>query len=62
VNGPSCHFVLIVPYIPFPANNPGRKLPDKAIDLMDEACANVRVDLDSRPQALDQVGVWARVW
>lgn len=22
---------------------------------MDEACANVRVDLDSRPQALDQV-------
>lgn len=33
----------------------GRKLPDKAIDLMDEACANVRVDLDSRPQALDQV-------
>ncbi len=33
----------------------GRKLPDKAIDLMDEACAQVRVDLDSRPQALDQV-------
>lgn len=35
------------------SNRAGRKLPDKAIDLMDEACANVRVDLDSRPQALD---------
>lgn len=28
----------------------GRKLPDKAIDLLDEACANVRVDLDSKPE------------
>jgi ATP-dependent Clp protease ATP-binding subunit ClpB len=32
-----------------------RKLPDKAIDLMDEACSDVRVNLDSRPQALDEV-------
>ncbi|KAJ1495628.1 P-loop containing nucleoside triphosphate hydrolase protein, partial [Baffinella frigidus] len=28
----------------------GRFLPDKAIDLMDEACANVRVQLDSSPE------------
>ena len=27
-----------------------RFLPDKAIDLMDEACANVRVQLDSSPE------------
>ncbi|KAK8465860.1 hypothetical protein PHAVU_009G192501 [Phaseolus vulgaris] len=27
----------------------GRHLPDKAIDLVDEACANVRVQLDSQP-------------
>jgi ATP-dependent Clp protease ATP-binding subunit ClpB len=32
-----------------------RFLPDKAIDLMDEACANVRVQLDSKPEALDQL-------
>jgi ATP-dependent Clp protease ATP-binding subunit ClpB len=30
-----------------------RFLPDKAIDLMDEACSNVRVQLDSKPEALD---------
>lgn len=30
-----------------------RFLPDKAIDLMDEACANTRVQLDSRPEAID---------
>eukprot|EP00250_Pteridium_aquilinum_P030298 c4103_g1_i1 orf=123-1355(+) len=28
----------------------GRHLPDKAIDLVDEACANVRVQLDSQPE------------
>ena len=33
----------------------GRFLPDKAIDLMDEACAHVRVELDSKPAVLDQV-------
>ncbi|KXZ42746.1 hypothetical protein GPECTOR_120g413 [Gonium pectorale] len=30
-----------------------RFLPDKAIDLVDEACANLRVQLDSKPEALD---------
>lgn len=30
-----------------------RFLPDKAIDLVDEACAGVRVQLDSRPEAID---------
>jgi len=33
----------------------GRFLPDKAIDLMDEACAHVRVELDSKPAELDRV-------
>ena len=32
-----------------------RYLPDKAIDLMDEACANTRVQLDSRPEKIDQL-------
>jgi ATP-dependent Clp protease ATP-binding subunit ClpB len=31
----------------------GRFLPDKAIDVMDEACAALRVALDSRPEAMD---------
>lgn len=31
----------------------GRHLPDKAIDLVDEACANVRVQLDSQPEEID---------
>lgn len=30
-----------------------RHLPDKAIDLVDEACANVRVQLDSQPEEID---------
>ncbi|XP_057823315.2 chaperone protein ClpB1 isoform X2 [Cryptomeria japonica] len=30
-----------------------RHLPDKAIDLIDEACANVRVQLDSQPEEID---------
>lgn len=30
-----------------------RFMPDKAIDLMDEACAATRVQLDSRPEAID---------
>ncbi len=32
-----------------------RFLPDKAIDLIDEACASVRLDLDSMPVELDNV-------
>jgi ATP-dependent Clp protease ATP-binding subunit ClpB len=32
-----------------------RFLPDKAIDLVDEACANKRVQLDSQPEAIDQL-------
>ena len=32
-----------------------RFLPDKAIDLLDEACAVVRVELDSEPAVLDDV-------
>ena len=31
----------------------GRFLPDKAIDLVDEACANIRVQLDSQPEVID---------
>jgi len=31
----------------------GRHLPDKAIDLVDEACANIRVQLDSQPEEID---------
>ncbi len=31
----------------------GRFLPDKAIDLVDEACAKTRVQLDSQPEAID---------
>lgn len=30
-----------------------RFLPDKAIDLVDEACANTRVQLDSQPEIID---------
>merc|ERR1712159_223778 len=30
-----------------------RHLPDKAIDLMDEACATTRVALDSQPEKID---------
>lgn len=32
-----------------------RFLPDKAIDLVDEACANIRVEMNSMPTELDQV-------
>jgi len=37
----------------------GRHLPDKAIDLVDEACANVRVQLDSQPEEIDNL--WRRI-
>ncbi len=33
----------------------GRQLPDKAIDLIDEAGARLRTEIDSKPRALDQV-------
>jgi len=33
----------------------GRKLPDKAIDLMDEAASQIRIELDSKPRELDQL-------
>ncbi len=32
-----------------------RFLPDKAIDLIDEACASIRVEMDSMPQELDEM-------
>lgn len=33
----------------------GRFLPDKAIDLVDEACAEIRVEMNSMPTELDQI-------
>ncbi len=32
-----------------------RKLPDKAIDLVDEAAARLRVEIDSKPQVIDEL-------
>ncbi|GAB9476868.1 hypothetical protein Gpo141_00013926 [Globisporangium polare] len=32
-----------------------RFMPDKAIDIIDEACANVRVQLDSQPEVIDEL-------
>ena len=32
-----------------------RFLPDKAIDLIDEACASIRVEMESMPEALDEL-------
>ncbi|MEK5522341.1 ATP-dependent chaperone ClpB [Heyndrickxia sp. FSL W8-0423] len=32
-----------------------RFLPDKAIDLVDEACATIRIEIDSMPSELDEV-------
>ena len=34
---------------------PGRCLPDKAIDLVDEACAVIRTEMDSMPSELDEI-------
>lgn len=34
---------------------PNRFLPDKAIDLLDEACAETRVEIESMPSELDEV-------
>ena len=32
-----------------------RYLPDKAIDLMDEAASRIRLQIDSKPEELDQI-------
>ena len=34
---------------------PDRRLPDKAIDLIDEACARLKIDQEKKPEALIQV-------
>ena len=34
---------------------PGRQLPDKAIDLIDEAAAQIRMELDSKPETMDRI-------
>ena len=34
---------------------PDRQLPDKAIDLLDEAAAHLKMEIDSKPAQLDQV-------
>jgi ATP-dependent Clp protease ATP-binding subunit ClpB len=34
---------------------PDRKLPDKAIDLMDEAASKLRIEMNSMPEELDEV-------
>lgn len=33
-----------------------RNLPDKAIDLIDEAASRIRIEIDSKPEALDMLG------
>jgi ATP-dependent Clp protease ATP-binding subunit ClpB len=33
----------------------GRQLPDKAIDLVDEAASRIRIELDSRPEEIDEL-------
>jgi len=33
----------------------GRFLPDKAIDLVDEACARLRIEIDSMPTEIDEI-------
>ena len=32
-----------------------RKLPDKAIDLVDEAASRIRIEIDSKPEAMDKL-------
>jgi len=34
---------------------PDRQLPDKAIDLIDEAASRIRMEIDSKPEALDRL-------
>jgi ATP-dependent Clp protease ATP-binding subunit ClpB len=33
----------------------GRQLPDKAIDLVDEAASRLRIEIDSMPEAIDEL-------
>jgi ATP-dependent Clp protease ATP-binding subunit ClpB len=33
----------------------GRKLPDKAIDLIDEAASRIRMEIDSKPEVMDRL-------
>lgn len=33
-----------------------RQLPDKAIDLIDEVASRIRIEIDSKPEALDKLG------
>lgn len=47
-----CNFSVLICLARYITN---RFLPDKAIDLVDEACANTRVQLDSQPEALDDL-------
>ena len=39
----------------FPTDISDRFLPDKAIDLVDEACAMIRTEIDSMPTELDEI-------
>ena len=32
-----------------------RNLPDKAIDLIDEAASRIRMEIDSKPEAMDKL-------
>ena len=32
-----------------------RQLPDKAIDLIDEAASRIRIEIDSKPEAMDKL-------
>ena len=32
-----------------------RKLPDKAVDLIDEAASRIRMEIDSKPEAMDKL-------
>src|SRR5689334_7247820 len=34
---------------------PDRQLPDKAIDLMDEAASRIRMEIDSKPESMDRL-------
>ena len=34
---------------------PSRQLPDKAIDLVDEAASRLRMEIDSAPEEIDQL-------
>src|SRR5690606_37422736 len=35
-----------------------RFLPDKAIDLMDEAASRLRMEVDSKPEEIDEIDRW----